>query len=117
MATSRQKLVKDLDKVFSRFIRMRVSDDSGYSECFTCGKTAKWKEGDAGHFMGRGAFATRWDEKNVQFQCKRCNIFRHGEQYLFSVNLNREYGEGTSDSLLRYSKQSKKYGDDNDVQR
>jgi hypothetical protein len=110
MATKRQALVKKLDEFFSLFIRMRASDESGYAECFTCGVTKRWREGDAGHFMGRGAMNTRWDETNVQFQCKKCNIFRNGEQYLFSVNLNKEYGEGTSDTLLRYSKQSRKYG-------
>lgn len=110
MASVRQKIIKELDKVFSKFIRMRAADDLGISICFTCGKESKWKEGDAGHFISRGAYSTRWDEKNVQFQCKRCNIFRNGEQYLYSVNLDKEYGTGTAHSILRTSKQLRKYG-------
>lgn len=110
MASTRQKLIKDLDNVFSRFVRMRASDESGFAECFTCGKTARWKEMDAGHFMGRSAYSTRWDEQNVQIQCKRCNIFRHGEQYKFSLALDRQYGEGTSETLFRLSKQTRKFG-------
>ena len=110
MASARQKLVKDLDKVFSLFIRMRASDDDGYATCFTCGQVKKWKEGDAGHFISRGAYSTRWNETNVQFQDKKCNIFQSGQQYLFSVALNRLYGEGTADALFAMSRQTRKYG-------
>ena len=110
MASARQKLVKDLDKVFSLFIRMRASDEDGYATCFTCGQVKKWKEGDAGHFISRGAYSTRWNETNVQFQDKKCNIFQSGQQYLFSVALNRIYGEGTADALYVMSRQTRKYG-------
>ena len=112
MASPRQKLIKDLDKVFSLFIRMRASDDDGYATCFTCGQVKKWKEGDAGHFISRGAFATRWDEENVQFQDKRCNIFKGGEQYLFGQALDKSYGDGTSATLWALSRQSRKYSAD-----
>ena len=110
MASARQKLVKDLDKVFSLFIRMRASDVNGYATCFTCGQVKKWKEGDAGHFISRGAYSTRWNETNVQFQDKKCNIFQSGQQYLFSVALNRLHGEGTADALYVMSRQTRKYG-------
>jgi len=110
MASARQKLVKDLDKVFSLFIRMRASDENGYATCFTCGQRKKYREGDAGHFISRGAYSTRWNETNVQFQDKKCNIFQSGQQYLFSVALNRLYGEGTADALFAMSRQTRKYG-------
>jgi len=110
MASARQKLVKDLDKVFSLFIRMRASDENGFATCFTCGQVKKWKEGDAGHFISRGALSTRWNETNVQFQDKKCNIFQSGQQYLFSVALNRLHGEGTADALFAMSRQTRKYG-------
>ncbi len=110
MASARQKLVKDLDKVFSLFIRMRASDENGFATCFTCGQVKKWKEGDAGHFISRGAYSTRWNETNVQFQDKKCNIFQSGQQYLFSVALNRLHGEGTADALYAMSRQTRKYG-------
>lgn len=110
MASARQKLIKDLDKVFSLFIRMRASDENGYATCFTCGQVKKWKEGDAGHFISRGAYSVRWNETNVQFQDKKCNIFQSGQQYLFSVALNRLHGEGTADALFAMSRQTRKYG-------
>lgn len=112
MASPRQKLIKDLDRIFSLFIRLRASDEEGYATCFTCGQVKKYREGDAGHFIGRSAYSLRWSETNVQFQDKKCNIFQSGQQYLFSVALDELYGEGTANSLLRKSKELIKYSSD-----
>lgn len=110
MPSERQRLIKALDKAFSEFIRLRATDDKGRANCFTCGTLKFWREGDAGHFQSRGKYSTRWDEINVQFQCKRCNGFRGGEQYQFAKNLDAHYGEGTADDLVRLSNQTRKYG-------
>ena len=105
MATNRSKLVKKLDKVFSIYIRRRPCDENGYANCFTCGKRHHWKEVDAGHFMSRAKMATRWNEDNVQFQCKRCNGFRSGEQYKFA----QELGKDLSDDLVFRSNQPARF--------
>ena len=110
MPTERSRLVKKLDKIFSQYIRTRFVDDRGFGQCFTCGVTKHWKAVDAGHFQSRGKYATRWNELNVQFQCKRCNGFRGGEQYLFAKNLDIKYGDGTADNILIESNQSARYG-------
>lgn len=108
MSTERSKLVKKIDKEFSRYIRMRPCDDNGYANCFTCGVRHHWKEVDAGHFMSRAKMATRWDVSNVQFQCKRCNGFRSGEQYKFAQELGKEL----ADELVFLSNQTQKFGID-----
>lgn len=59
--------------------------------------------------MSRACMSTRWEEKNVQFQCKRCNGFRSGEQYLFSLKLDAVYGDGTAEEMLRMSKTLRKF--------
>ena len=109
MPTERSKLIKKLDKVFSQYIRTRGTED-GWGNCYTCSARKHWKEVDAGHFQSRGKYATRWNEKNVQFQCKRCNGFRGGEQYKFAQQLDVTYGEGTADQLVKESNQISKYG-------
>jgi hypothetical protein len=81
-------------------------------ECFTCGSMRHYTEVDAGHFMSRACMKTRWDEKNVQFQCKRCNGFRSGEQYKFSIRLDELYGEGTAETLLIASKMTARWSRD-----
>ena len=94
--------------MFSQFIRLRAVDERGMGECYTCGAVRHWLEVDAGHFMSRACMSTRWAEQNVQFQCKRCNM-RSGEQYLFSLHIDQEYGEGTAEALLIASKQTRKF--------
>ena len=36
---------------------------------------------------------------NVQVQCPKCNLFEQGNQYIFGLNLDKEYGEGTAEKL------------------
>jgi len=97
---SRSKLVKKLDNIFSQYIRLREADNTGFVECFTCGKRSHWKRGmQAGHFQSRRHYATRWDERNVQNQCVGCNMFKGGEQFLFAKALDNKYHEGLSDEL------------------
>jgi len=103
------KLVKKLDELFSLYIRQRGADDNGINKCFTCGVTKHWKEGDAGHFQTRAKYSTRWDELNVQFQCKHCNMTNGGQQYTFGKRLDEVYGEGTAESLLIKSNKIAKY--------
>lgn len=103
---SRKTLVKKLDTIFSIYIRRRYAKND-ISECVTCGKRDHWKNLQAGHFMSRKHYATRWDEENVQVQCSSCNVFRYGEQYLFSKYL----GEDKADALLIKSRSIEKFSD------
>ena len=102
------KLKAKLDKVFSRFIRMRDCCGSDRGPCITCGKTVIWKYGDAGHFQTRGRLNTRFDERNVNLQCKYCNGPMSGQQYLHGISIDHKYGVGTADELLQLSRQSRK---------
>jgi len=102
---TRSKLVKKLDAVFSEYIRRRYADENGLAQCVTCNKKDHWKKLQAGHFISRKNYSTRWDETNVQVQCVGCNMFRYGEQYLFSLWLDTNIGYSTAESLLRKSKQ------------
>jgi hypothetical protein len=99
------KLKKELDKWFSLFIRLKNSNDYGVAECFTCGKLDSFKYLQNGHFQSRKFLATRFSEVNCQVQCAGCNVFRFGEQYKFSVNLNIKYGEGTAEKLQQEARQ------------
>lgn len=96
---SRKTIVIKLDKVFSEYIRRRYAKN-GIAECVTCGKKDHWKNLQAGHFMSRKHYATRWDEENVQVQCMACNVYRYGEQYLFAKYLGQE----KADELLARSR-------------
>lgn len=108
----RSAIVKKLDSIFSQFIRLRNVDDDGITECFTCGKRDHWKKLQNGHFQSRRHYSTRWDETNCQVQCSGCNVFRFGEQYQFGLNLNKLFKKNTSEKLLKKSRETVKYTDD-----
>tara|TARA_R100000541_G_scaffold551_1_gene3746 strand:+ start:1986 stop:2378 length:393 start_codon:yes stop_codon:yes gene_type:complete len=107
----RSKLVKKLDSVFSQYIRLKDADEFGNATCFTCGKVDHWKKLQNGHFQSRKHYSTRWLEQNCQIQCAGCNVFRYGEQFLFSKYLDEKYGDGTSEELYYKAKQTIKLAD------
>jgi hypothetical protein len=98
------KLDKELWDVFSLYTRQRYADVYGRVKCFTCAKIDVYKNMDAGHFITRAKASTKFDELNVQCQCKKCNIFSQGNQYEFALELDRQYGKGTAEGLLFKSK-------------
>jgi hypothetical protein len=101
---NRKLLVKKLDTIFSEYIRRRYAKND-IAECVTCGKQDHWKKLQAGHFMSRKHYSTRWDERNVEVQCQGCNVWRYGEQYKFSLHLGTELSE----ELLIKSRQIEKF--------
>jgi hypothetical protein len=87
-------------KVFSEFIRKREADQNGLNKCFTCGTVKHWKEMQAGHGIPRQHWGTRYDERNVQCQCRKCNCFEQGEQAEFAKQVDLKYGDGTWANLV-----------------
>jgi len=102
----RKNIIKQLDTVFSQYIRQRYAK-SGIAICVTCGKQDEWKKLQAGHFMSRRHYSTRWDEDNVQVQCYGCNVMNQGQQFLYSKYL----GEEMSITLLNKSREIVKFAD------
>jgi hypothetical protein len=103
---SRKTIITKLDSIFSQYIRLRYSKNE-IATCVTCGKSDNWKKMQNGHFVSRKHYATRWDEDNCQVQCAGCNVFRYGEQYLFSKYL----GVDLSEELLMKSRKIQKFTD------
>ena len=108
MKVKRSTLVKNLDTVFSQYIRQKDAKNE-IATCVTCGKVDHYKKLQAGHFASRKHYATRWDEQNVQVQSYGCNVMQQGQQYLFSKWLDNTYGEGTADELINKSHQAVKF--------
>jgi len=102
---SKGKLVKKLDAVFSEYVRKSNADSNGICTCVTCDRQFYWKQIQAGHFMSRKHYSTRWDLENVKPQCPKCNVFNQGEQYKYSLFLGKE----TAEKLLAKSRQIQKF--------
>ena len=111
-AESISVLTKKLDTIFSQFIRLYYADQHQNVKCFTCDNKIHWKGIQNGHFQSRRFMSTRFHINNCRPQCYACNIGLSGNQYIYGVNLDKEKGEGTADSMLRLSKQVYKFTPD-----
>lgn len=105
-------LTKELDKIFSLFIRMRDSNSEGMGRCITCDKPLHFKEGHNGHFRSRKYMSTRWDYFNCNLQCPTCNLYNNGEEYIHGLEIDKKFGEGTALKLFEKSKEIKKFTTD-----
>jgi hypothetical protein len=115
MMITKSKAKIKLDKALSDYVRKSNADEFGRANCFTCTARKNWKLMDCGHFITRAKMSTRWLYKpseglvNVACQCKRCNGFLGGQQYVFAKRLDTIYGEGTADKILRMSNETVKF--------
>ena len=91
-----------LDKVFSLYIRQRDSLDSNgtlFFKCISCGKIKPFEQADCGHYYGRANMALRFDEKNCNSQCRKCNRFSEGNRQGYAIGLQEKFGKTILDTL------------------
>jgi len=87
-----QQLIKILDTEVSLYVRNKAAI-GGWCYCYTCGTPYPVSEIDAGHYISRRYYATRYELDNIRPQCSGCNKFRGGEPVKFRMRLVEEIGE------------------------
>lgn len=102
-------LVNKLDRIYSKFIRMRDADNEGYVSCVTCGKRFHWTEVHCGHWVKRQFMAVRWDERNTAAQCVSDNLYHGGKQDEFGKAIIDRYGLDAFNELLSKKHETKKW--------
>jgi hypothetical protein len=103
--TNRQKLIVKLDEVFSEWVRLRDCDNEGMCKCITCGHPFHWRAGDAGHFIDRDQMGTRYEEPNVNAQCRKCNRFESISKFDHGLAVDKRHGAGTAAMLTIKSRE------------
>jgi len=104
-----KNLIKKLDKAFSTYIRLRDANDKGECKCISCSTVDHWKFMDAGHFIPRSNMSTRYNEFNVNAQCKFCNQSLLGNIINYREELIAKYGGSKWRELLMIQHETKKY--------
>ena len=99
--------MKKLDTIFSQYIRLRDTNDSGFGKCFTCGETFFYANLECGHFRHCRHTGTRWHEDNAHAQCFTCNRGDDMAEYIVAM-LNKYTYEEVND-LVRLSMMSDKF--------
>jgi len=85
-----QNLIQDLDAIFSKFIRLKYSNEKGIVNCFTCNKPFRIANIQNGHFIHRTDMATRFMEQNCRPQCEWCNSRHNDDRSIFAEALERD---------------------------
>lgn len=93
---TKSEWLKDLQKVFNEFIRLRDKN----KPCISCGKPLIGKY-DAGHYFTVGSYPNiRFNEDNVHGQCVECNQHKHGNINEYSLHLPNRIGQEQFNKLL-----------------
>lgn len=108
---SANKLKTRLDTVFSMFIRLRDAIPNGMFRCISCGRLLPFDQSDCGHYINRQHMATRFNEKNCNAQCRKCNRFDEGNIQGYRRGLIAKYGEPTVLMLEAMKNQTNKISD------
>lgn len=88
---STKELILDLDRVVSRYVRLKEMGKDGKVQCFTCPRKLEWTRMQNGHFIPRANLGLRFDTTyNCRPQCPNCNVTLYGNLESFAANLEKE---------------------------
>ena len=84
--------LSEADKAFSRYQRLRLSDELGLLKCVTCGSWDEWKKMHWGHWKVRSYMDARFDYRNGGPQCPRCNCIGGGMAGRMQEYISKAHG-------------------------
>ncbi len=96
---------------FHKFIRLRDCDENGYANCISSGVPLIYGNDNcqAGHFYSGGKYETlRFNENNVNIQCKSDNYYNSGNENEYRKALIRKIGKEEVENLDLISDQDKR---------
>lgn len=103
----RKQLVKELDRVFSLFIRKRDRLENKGDKCFVCGQVTDRPQ--CGHLISRSCFSVRWVPLNCNTVCPGCNYRHEFRPEYHTLRFIEENGSSVYDKLVQLSKQAIKH--------
>tara|TARA_R100000664_G_C2750700_1_gene138024 strand:- start:1132 stop:1659 length:528 start_codon:yes stop_codon:yes gene_type:complete len=100
-----QDLMKEAQKIFNSYIRLRDSK----LNCVSCDKPTK-KKSNASHYIasGKSKFLT-FNEDNVHKSCEFCNTYKHGNLIEYRIRLIKKIGIERVEYLEENRHKIKKY--------
>lgn len=100
---------KEMDTIFSLYVRLSNADFQGNVTCVSCGRKYPWKDIQAGHFVSRSHNALRYDERNVHPQCVGCNVWKSGNYPQYAEWLMGTYGQEIIEQLNKEGREVKRF--------
>lgn len=97
-------LIEDIDYWFSRYIRLKYTNEKGKVRCYTGDTEMDWQTSQCGHFIPRAHMATRWLPENCRPQSQYENCVLSGNLDVFKERLEQEQ-PGLPEWLLEQSRE------------
>lgn len=97
---TRQDYIKELDKVFSKFIRLRDCNEKWIVVCPLCWTRIPREKAQNMHFVSRWVMKHRFDEKNCHAGCMRCNVILHWNYIAYTRRMQKRYWISYVDKLV-----------------
>jgi len=85
----------------NKYARLRDCFGNDGAGCISCGRWFSYEELDGGHYLPATSHysSTRFDERNINAQCHRCNRFLHGNLRGYFRGLEKKLGRSGLDDL------------------
>lgn len=96
--------------IFNNFCRFRDTKGVG-ANCISCGVWKAHEDLQGGHFIPTTSSAIRFDERNVNAQCLRCNMYLGGNSRHYLKGMVAKYGQEVVDELEAREFESKRWPD------
>lgn len=97
---TRQDYIKELDAVFSKFIRLRDSNKQWTVVCPLCWARMPREKSQNMHFITRWNMRHRYDEKNCHAWCMRCNVILNWNYIAYTRRMQKTYWLSYVDKLI-----------------
>jgi hypothetical protein len=91
--------VSSVQALANKYARLRDCGGSDGAGCISCGKWFPYPELDGGHYIPTTVSSTRFDERNINAQCHRCNRFLHANLRGYFRGLEKKLGRDGLDDL------------------
>lgn len=115
-ARKRRKLVplnnlrKYAQAEVNRYCRLRDCGLEGGANCISCHRWYEYDRLEGGHFIPQTASSpVRYDERNINAQCVRCNHELQGNQRHYYHSMVKKYGQEVVDYLESMEGKLKKW--------
>jgi hypothetical protein len=109
MTLTLPKLTAKAQKIFNAYIRQRDSEN-GLFTCISCGQVKPIELMDAGHYVPqKNSSALRFNEYNVNGECKSCNGFDQFHLIGYRKNLINKIGIEMVEYLETHNREVKKW--------
>ena len=100
----RQELIKRIDRLFQacrRYDGAWKKHGKWYNRCVTSGKVLPIEQIQAGHWIPRGCYATRWEPTNCNPQSAHDNLYKSGAYIEYSHWYIEKYGMEQYEQMIQ----------------